>query len=415
MRAGFLGAPVGSSECYGTQRAPHGVGRCSYRPRLYNTYIDKSVAPMGGRRLTRAEPVLSSGGRTDEHISRRTSLASGLSVPPLRPERPNGEPSQTPSASIVISHLNSIRTISRCVRALAHQSYDASRYEIVVVDAGSSDGSIEAVKALGIANLRLIVDVGCSEPRGQSVGAESSESDLVFFTNSDIYTPPDWIERHVGWHLHGYDLVGGRYFWGGDKFAYAWNTPRWEKPDQMMAPGRGVGFGNCSVGRELYRKCGGVRDLASHQDIDFMLRALNEGGRILVDPDIVVYHDHPFGSLRGSLLRSSGYTTNHVAVIRSFRESASRASGVAFSSPTMVAGDLLRELLGVTGVRAYRETRDTAAERGIVIGLTEFLYLRYSARELGYLLGLLRSVFRRLRRQEEYSIQDLHRTPKSSS
>lgn len=321
------------------------------------------------------------------------------------------EPGPDPSVTIVISHLNSIRTIGQCLAALAAQTYDHGRYEIVVVDAGSTDGSIEVVRELRLPNLRLIVDVGCSEPAGQNIGAERSKGDLIFFTNSDIYTPPDWITRHVGWHRKGYDLVGGRYIWGGDKFAYAWNAPHWGRPDHRMAPGRGVGFGNCSMSRDLYRRCGGIRDLESHQDIDFMLRAEREGARLVVDPDLVVYHDHPFGSLRGSFLRSYGYTFNHLTVIGSFYRQLGGDSRSPFDSPTALAAELLKEVLGLTGVRAYRDSRAIAEPRGLRIGLIEFLYLRYSARELGYFLGVLRGLLANARRPGEVAVRDLHKTP----
>ena len=83
-----------------------------------------------------------------------------------------------------------------------------------MVDAGSTDGSIDIVAERIDDRFRQIVKLGCSEAQGQSLGVQSSKGEMVMFTNSDIYVPRDWIRKHIDWQRKGYDLVGGAVFWG---------------------------------------------------------------------------------------------------------------------------------------------------------------------------------------------------------
>ncbi len=114
----------------------------------------------------------------------------------------------------MISHINSARTIGNCLSHLTQLDYPPDRYEVIVVDAGSTDGSIDIVAERIDDRFRQIVKLGCSEAQGQSLGVQSSKGEMVMFTNSDIYVPRDWIRKHIDWQRKGYDLVGGAVFWG---------------------------------------------------------------------------------------------------------------------------------------------------------------------------------------------------------
>jgi len=134
------------------------------------------------------------------------------------------------TVSIIISHYNSARTIHQCLTAISHQDYPQSCFEIIVVDAGSTDGSIDVVRDLKIPNLKLLVVKDCTESEGQNIGIKESKGEVLMFTNSDIYVKSDWIQRHIVWLDSGYDLVRGRVFWGGDKFTFSWNMPKPNRP-----------------------------------------------------------------------------------------------------------------------------------------------------------------------------------------
>jgi Glycosyl transferase family 2 len=334
-----------------------------------------------------------------------------LPLPANASDRPEGIPSpgSDPFVSVVVSHLNSARTIKACLESVLAQRYPRNRYEVIVVDAGSTDGSIDIVKNLSCPNLTLVVLPGCSEASGQTEGVRLARGSIIFFTNSDIYVPTDWIGKHVEWHRKGFGLTGGSVFWGGDKYGLAWNIRRLDRPVTLVHPGVGIGFSNCSVGKALLIENGGLRDLRSQHDTEFALRFVSRGGRLLLDPSIQVYHDHPFKSLKGCILRSYRYSLNHIIVMRTIEQ------GEPARQPLVSAIDALRnialELVLVNGVIAYREVSPTARSRGIDIGLVEFMLIHMVGREISRYLGLAAGFLRP--RPSAGSVRDLHSSRQS--
>jgi len=309
-----------------------------------------------------------------------------------------------PKVAVVITEWNSARTIRECVSRALHQDYPRDRFSVILVDAGSTDGTLEIAREFESEGLRVEVRPGCSEPEGQRIGVELTSSDIILFTNSDIYVPPDWISRHVHWHRLGYTLVGGYVFWGGDKYAFAWNSIQGRRPTFQIEEGAGVGFSNCSVARATYVAAGGIRDVPSNHDSEFAFRVIRSGGKLVLDPTIEVYHDHPQRTLSLVLRRSFGYAYNHMIIVKAFygRVTSGEDIPLRLDLATQVAN-----LMGVKALRAYRERYPTAVTWGIRMGFAEFFYvrqcIRYPAHYLGFIVGFLRPA------PDLESVRDLHR------
>jgi succinoglycan biosynthesis protein ExoA len=307
-----------------------------------------------------------------------------------------------PSVSVVVSYVNSVRTIGKCLDRLLAQDYP--NYRVVVVDGGSVDGSAEVARAIENPRLSFNVFAGCSESEGQTFGASLTDSEVVMFTNSDIYVPRDWISRHLAWLQRGYDLVGGKVFWGGDKFAFTWNMPKPKSPRFVQEQGLGLGFSNCSIRRAMLEGVGGLSDMKSQHDTEFAFRVVRSGGKMVLDPEIEVYHDHPFKSFKGSFTRSYGYAVNHLLVMRAVYGRIVTGSG----SPTMLPiGSLLREWTAVAGIAAYKENRSKALAAGIRVSLPEFLFIRLFSTKLGQMVGVFVGAVKR--KVAFRSVIDLHK------
>jgi len=305
-----------------------------------------------------------------------------------------------PSISVIVSYVNS--AIAKCLDCLLAQDYP--NYRVLVVDGGSSDGSDEIAKKKQSSRLSFNIVKGCSESEGQNFAASLTNSDVIMLTNSDIYVQRDWIRRHVVWLQRGYDLVGGRVFWGGDKFAFTWNMPKPKEPSFVQEPGLGLGFSNCSVTRAIFEGTGGLRDLKSQHDTEFTFRVVRSGGKMVLDPEIEVYHDHPFKSFKGSFTRSFGYTVNHVLVMRASYGRIVTGSG----SPTMLPiASLLKEWTTLAGIEVYKESRSRALRAGITVGLLEFLFIRLFSTKLGQMTGAFVGAVKR--KVTLTSIIDLHK------
>src|SRR4029077_7030912 len=65
--------------------------------------------------------------------------------------------------------------------------------EIIVVADGESDGSWRIAEQMGARVVKLPTRSGPG--RARNIGAETSESDILFFIDADVIIPPDSIER----------------------------------------------------------------------------------------------------------------------------------------------------------------------------------------------------------------------------
>jgi len=125
---------------------------------------------------------------------------------------------------------------------------------------------------------------------------------------------------------------------------------------------------------------------------------------MILDPSIVVYHDHPFKSVRGSFLRAAGYSLNHVIVMRSFYGRLVCGSG----SPAMVSlGSLIRESLGINAVRTYLELYPEAVRRNIKVSLIQFVIIRFlGSKIIPQAIGIMRGSI--IRHVSYSDVPDLH-------
>jgi len=108
-----------------------------------------------------------------------------------------------PKVSIVVLSFNGSKLgdkLFECLDSLVATEYP--NFEIVFVDNGSADGSVEEVRDQygNFGNLKIVelkTNLGCSGGYNAGFDRCSSESELVVFANNDIVVMPDWLEPLV--------------------------------------------------------------------------------------------------------------------------------------------------------------------------------------------------------------------------
>jgi len=111
------------------------------------------------------------------------------------------------SASVIIPNFNGLRFLSECLGALREQTYPRERFEVILVDDGSTDGStayvaehFPEVRVLALPSNRGLA-AACN------AGAAIANGDLLVMLNNDTEVEPGWLEALV-WTANAHPEAG---------------------------------------------------------------------------------------------------------------------------------------------------------------------------------------------------------------
>lgn len=97
--------------------------------------------------------------------------------------------------SIIVPMYNSEKYISRCLESLIKQTY--KNIEIIVVDDGSNDNSINIVTSLNDKRIRLYKKENSGVSLTRNFAIEKSKGDLLLFVDSDDYIDINMVAKLV--------------------------------------------------------------------------------------------------------------------------------------------------------------------------------------------------------------------------
>ena len=104
---------------------------------------------------------------------------------------------QPPSVSIVIPVFNDAERLDLCLGALARQTYPDERYEVIVVDNGSTP-PVAKLLAGRHTVVRWTSEAAPGSYAARNRGIALAGGEVIAFTDSDCLPVEDWIERGVG-------------------------------------------------------------------------------------------------------------------------------------------------------------------------------------------------------------------------
>jgi len=107
-----------------------------------------------------------------------------------------------PNVSVIISAYNSGNTLKVCLKSLSKQTYPSEKYEIIIVDDGSTDNTSIILSSLPETNLFKVIhhseNYGLAAAR--NTGIKNAKGDILIFLDSDMEVKEDFIEKHVSFH-----------------------------------------------------------------------------------------------------------------------------------------------------------------------------------------------------------------------
>lgn len=209
-------------------------------------------------------------------------------------------PAPNPTLSVVIATYNRGPILEKCLRALLDQTLAGDRYEIVLVDDGSTDDTPALVERLRTES--PVWTYHYQQNRGRSaarnVGIGLARGEIVVFIDSDVVVVPTFLETHLKLHeAH----AGRKVFVQG----LAVNTDRFEEP--LATPVRASDFSaayfatnNVSVPKAFLEAVGGFDENFTEygwEDLELGLRLKAHGVDIVRSREARGFHWHPAFSL----------------------------------------------------------------------------------------------------------------------
>lgn len=120
----------------------------------------------------------------------------------------------TIDVSIVIPTYNKKDFLELTLTALGFQTYPVDKYEVVVINDGSTDGTEDLVLSLSVP---YEINYTRQENKGRSVarnrGIENAKGETIIFIDDDCVPAPTFIERHMQYHYENdnYVVLGYKY------------------------------------------------------------------------------------------------------------------------------------------------------------------------------------------------------------
>jgi len=192
--------------------------------------------------------------------------------------------------AITIAAYNAAPYIGDALASLLRQR-DAARLDIIVVDDGSTDGTGDAVRAVGAAEVRLFeqANAGVTPTRNILLGKLEPDTDFVTLLDADDLSPAGRFASDLS-HFAAdpaLDLVFGDSLMfravGADPL-----EPDFTQPTRRV---RGVQMGAGLYRYGLIRATGRYDDsFQQAEDMDFMMRMLEQSPKFLVTGEIAYYY-----------------------------------------------------------------------------------------------------------------------------
>jgi glycosyltransferase involved in cell wall biosynthesis len=206
--------------------------------------------------------------------------------------------------SIVIPTYNRLPILEKCLRALEFQQFShnsvVTDYEVVLVDDGSTDGTLEWLELHSSEFPHLITHaqnhMGAAAAR--NLGVEKANGETIIFIDSDLVVTEVFLQAHADALVLGEKQLGNNQLF---TYGAVINTGNFDNP--TSEPYKITDFsaayfatGNVAIARTWLEKAGlfDTRfQLYGWEDLELGVRLKKLGLTLIKCPEAVGYHWHP--------------------------------------------------------------------------------------------------------------------------
>jgi glycosyltransferase involved in cell wall biosynthesis len=106
------------------------------------------------------------------------------------------------NASIIIPTCNRKELLKLSLHSFNYQDYTKDRFEVIVIDDGSTDGTSDMIKSLKV-NYKLIFlrnEENCGPANARNLGLHNANGEIIIFSDSDCIVPSNFVSGHLKHH-----------------------------------------------------------------------------------------------------------------------------------------------------------------------------------------------------------------------
>jgi glycosyltransferase involved in cell wall biosynthesis len=224
--------------------------------------------------------------------------------------------------------------------SLKNQTIDPGRFEVIIVDDGSRDGTAHTCEEFkknfpGMKYVSLAENVG--SPAARNRGIRESRGNYLLFTDDDCLPEHDWIEQMNG-ALEGEPFVAGAVNSSSSNYFKLCHNIAQFHPFFPGRKARYVDFiagANMGFHRTVFEDLKGFAESRKlSDDLELILRARSRGYRPYFTPEAVVLHDPDRISMR-EIVRYAAEHASHSILLRNEYSSLLRTPSV-LRSPFLI-------------------------------------------------------------------------------
>lgn len=199
------------------------------------------------------------------------------------------------TASIIIRTLNEAKHLETLLRAIDNQKIDGLHVEVVLVDSGSTDGTIEIAERNGC-RIYHIQREEFSFGRSLNIGCAAAHGDiLVIISGHCVPTDEYWLKRICQPILEGRaDYCYGRQFGGTESHLSECRIFAKYYTEQSKIPQDGFfcNNANAALSRRAWEQHYFDEDLTGLEDMEFAQRLTRADGKVAYVAEAGVFHRH---------------------------------------------------------------------------------------------------------------------------
>jgi GT2 family glycosyltransferase len=216
-----------------------------------------------------------------------------------------------PWVSVIVPVRNGREDILRLIAALAAQTVQRDRFELVIGDDGSTDGSTQGLDT-GDGLVRVVDGPPRNSYAARNRAVRGSRAPILAFCDADCVPEPEWIECGIA-ALERSDVVAGRVRFDVPQRRTVWTLLDMDasKDHEREVRNGTAETANLFLRRALFDRIGDFEEeIPEFGDFDFVQRCVAHGASLSYGPDVVVWHPtrnraKPF--LRAQWIYSRGY------------------------------------------------------------------------------------------------------------